>query len=594
MAEPNPTDAKTYYMKGNELFEKEDYENAIENYNKALLLNPAFSECYFNKGLCYYNLKDFDKAIEEYTKALEFDPQNPIIYNNRGDAYYRKQDFQKAIIDYDKAISLHKEYLKAYYNRGLAYACLEDYEKAVEDFTNVLKINPDFADAYHVRGLAYEYLNKLDEAIADFQKALELNPELDEAKAHLEIVKAKKESGATTPGASAGMEAGGGQPGQQQGINAIKLLSKPKINFNDVAGLNKLKEEIREAAVYPLVKPELAKKYGKIGGGGILLYGPPGCGKTYIVKATAGECSSAFINAKISDILDMYVGQTEKNIHNIFETARKNTPCIIFFDELEALGGRREEMTGASQYMKMAVNQLLYEMDGLEANNANILVIGATNAPWDVDPALRRSGRFGKTIYIPEPDFASRYAMLKLHSRKLPITPLMPWFFIAFATYGYASADIKMVVEEAAARPWREAFKTGRERLINPLDFFFAILKKNSSLTPWYAQANKQIGEIKEKTIVDGKEHIKISESKLGVAEKEAFKDLLKVIKTKNSWWYKYPMIAFRYFSLAVLLIVGIIYYLVFFFATPKSSQNNSSEKSSGQNQQEEKNKQAK
>jgi tetratricopeptide (TPR) repeat protein len=574
MAQDNPADPKTYYSKGNELFEQGEYEKAIENYNKALLLNPAFSECYFNKGLCYYNLKNFDQSIAEYTKALEFDPQNPIIYNNRGDAYYRKQDFQNAILDYDKAISLNKEYLKAYYNRGLAYACLEEYDKAVEDFSKVIEINPEFADAYHVRGLAYEFLNKFDEAIKDFEKALSLNPSLEEAKTHLEIVKVKKESGAgTSEGVS---EAGGsGQPGQQQGINAVKLLSKPKVNFKDVAGLDKLKEEIREAAVYPLVKPELAKKYGKLGGGGILLYGPPGCGKTYIVKATAGECSSAFINAKISDIVDMYVGQTEKNLHNIFETARKNAPCIIFFDELEALGGRREDMTGAAQYMKMAVNQLLYEMDGIEANNANVLVIGATNAPWDVDPALRRSGRFGKAIYVPEPDFASRYAMLKLHARKLPLTPFIPWFAIAFATAGYAAADLKAITEEAAAIPWREAFKTGKERPITPLDYFFAILKKKSSLPPWYAQANKQIGKVEEKTIVDGKEHVKISESKLGVAEKEAFKDLLAVIKRKNEWWYKYPMIGFRYFSLFILLLIGgfltFLYKFLLIFQKPTS-----------------------
>ncbi|MEM3361735.1 MAG: AAA family ATPase [Candidatus Anstonellaceae archaeon] len=571
MSEIDPVDAKFYYEKGNELFEQGEYQKAIENYNKALLLNPAFSECYFNKALCYYNLKDFDTSIEEYTKALEFDPENPVIYNNRGDAYYRKQEFQKAISDYDRAIALNKEYLKAYYNRGLAYACMEDYEKAVEDFSKVISINPEFADAYHVRGLAYEYLNKFDEAINDFQKALELNPSLDEAKAHLEIAKSKKESGYSSSPGSVDMGGGaGGQPGQNQGINAVKLLTKPKMNFKDVAGMDKFKEEIREAAVYPLVKPELAKKYGKIGGGGILLYGPPGCGKTYLVKATAGECSSAFINAKISDIVDMYVGQTEKNLHNIFETARKNAPCIIFFDELEALGGRREEMTGAAQYMKMAVNQLLYEMDGLEANNANVLVIGATNAPWDVDPALRRSGRFGKTIYVPEPDLKSRYAMLKLHAKKLPLTPLIPWWFIAFATAGYASADIKAITEEAAARPWREAFKTGKERPINSLDYFFAILKKKSSLPPWYGQANKQIGKVEEKTIVDGKEHVKISESKLGPAEKEAFKDLLDVIKRKNEWWYKYPMIGFRYFSLFILLIVGIIFTIPYLFISSK------------------------
>ncbi len=545
---PSPTDARTYYHKGNNLFESGDYDKAIENYNMAIILNPTFSEAYFNRGLSYYNLKNFDKSISDYTKATELDPKNPVIFNNRGDAYYRKQDFQNAIVDYDKALAINKKYLKAFYNRGLAYACLQDYEKAVDDFTQVVGLNPEFAEAFHIRGLAYDYMNNLEKAIADYEQALKLNPAMTEAKSHLEIAKAKKDSGYTPPSpgavggpdASAGSGSPGGGPGQQGGpsVNPVKLMSKPNMTFKDVAGMDRFKEEIREAAVYPLVNPELAKKYGKLGGGGVLLYGPPGCGKTFLVKATAGECASAFINAKTSDILDPYVGGTEKNLHAIFETGRKNSPCIIFFDEVEAMGGRRDEMSGTNQYMKMAVNQLLYELDGVEANNANVLVIGATNAPWDVDPALRRSGRFSKTIYVPEPDSVSRREILKLQSRKLPIKKNIPWNRLSFATWGYSSADLKAVSDEAAAIPWREAFKSGKQREINQGDYFTAVRKKKSTLPPWYDQAKKQIGQVEEKSIVDGKEHVKISESKLGTSEKEAFKSLLDVVKRRSTWYY--------------------------------------------------------
>lgn len=527
---PNLTDAKTYYYRGNNYYEKGEYEKAIEAYNTAIILNPVFSEAYFNRALCYYNLKNFDKAIADYTKAAELDPKNHIIYNNRGDAYYRKQDFKAAIEDYDRALAIEPKYLKAYYNRGLAYACLEDYEKAIEDFTEVIKLNPDFADAYHLRGLAYDYLNQLDKAIQDYDKAIELNPDFEEAKNHREMAKSRLTEGG---GGS------GGEGGQQQGINAIKLLSKPNTKFDAVAGMKKMKEEINEAIVYPLLKPDLARQYGKLAGGGILLYGPPGCGKTYIMKAAAGECNANFINAKISDIVDMYVGNTEKNLHNIFETARKNAPCIVFFDEVEGLGGRREEMTQATAYMKMAVNQLLFEMDGIESHNANVLVVGATNAPWDVDPALRRSGRFGKTIFIPEPDLKSRKEILMMHTKKIPAASRIAFWRLALATEGYASADLKAIVEEAAAIPWREAFHTGKKRPVKTNDFIQAIKKKKSSLPPWYEQAKKQIGQQEEKTIVDGKEHIKITESKLAAAEKEAFKDLLGVIKRRNEIGYK-------------------------------------------------------
>ncbi|MDD2655247.1 MAG: AAA family ATPase [Candidatus ainarchaeum sp.] len=538
MAEKKPqiADAMSYYQIANDFFEKGDYEKAIENYNMAILLNPVFSEAYFNRALCYYQLKNYDKSIADYSKAAELDPKNPNIYNNKGDAFYRKQDYASAIKDYDKAVMLNPNYLKALYNRALSYASLEDYDKAVEDFTKVVRLKPDFAEAYHLRGLAYEYAGDLDGAIKDYEKALELNPGLSEARSHMEAAKSKQKSGS----------------GGEGGTSEIKVLKKPTMNFSDVAGMEKMKEEIREDVIYPMAKPELARKYGKLGGGGLMMYGPPGCGKTFIVKAAAGECEASFINAKLSDLLDMYVGNTEKNIHKVFETARKNTPCILFFDEVDAIGGRRDQQEGA-QYMKMAVNQMLYEMDGIEAGNQNVLVIAATNAPWDVDPALRRSGRFGKTVYVPEPDIVSRYAIIKMHAKKLPLASFIPYWRLAVATAGYASSDLKAVVEEAAAIPWREAFKHGKERSITGSDFLAAVRKKKSSLPPWYEQAKKQIGKQEELTIIDGKEHKKVTESKMGPGEKEAFKDLLKLIDKRNKWYEKMINGIMREFALSFL-----------------------------------------
>jgi len=563
---PNPTDAKTYYQMGNDYYEKGDYDKAIENYNMAILLNPVFSEAYFNRALSYYQLKNFDKSIADYTKSMELDPQNPIIFNNRGDAFYRKQDFQSAVKDYDKAISLNPNYLKAFYNRGLSYASIEEYEKAVEDFTKVIKLKEDFAEAYHLRGLAYEYAGNMANAITDYTKALELNPELSEAKTHLESAKAKKDQE--------------GKGGGEGGTADIKMLTKPNMTFNDVAGMDKMKEEIRQSVVYPMMNPDLARRYGKLGGGGILMYGPPGCGKTFIVKAAAGECKSGFINAKLSDLLDMYVGNTEKNIHKVFELARKNTPCILFFDEVDAIGGRRDQQEG-QQYMKMAVNQMLYEIDGVEANNQNVLIIAATNAPWDVDPALRRSGRFSKTIYIPEPDYNSRVAIIKMHAKKRPLGMFIPFWVMAVALDGYASADHKAIVDDAATIPWMEAFKgieKKKEELTKggmaadqaeeiakkqvaqrPLtlgDFVTAIAKKRSSLPPWYEQAKKQIGKQEEITIIDGKEHKKVTESKMGPGEKDAFKALLDIINHRNQWYTKAYMRSIKEVMLMVLRVI--------------------------------------
>lgn len=564
-------DAKTYYQLGNDYYEKADYEKAIENYNMAILLNPIFSEAYFNRALSYYQLKNFEKSLTDYSKSAELDPNNPIIYNNRGDAYYRKQDFHSAIKDYDKAIALNPNYLKAFYNRGLSYASLEEYEKAVEDFTKVIDLKQDFAEAYHLRGLAFEYSGNLSSAMADYTKALELNPELTEAKTHLEAAKAKQD------------QEGKGGEGGAGGAGDIKMLQKPNMNFEDVAGMETMKEEIREAVVYPMINPELARKYGKLGGGGILMYGPPGCGKTFIVKAAAGECKSGFVNAKLSDLLDMYVGNTEKNIHKVFELARKNPPCMLFFDEIDAIGGRRDQQEG-QQYMKMAVNQLLYEMDGVEANNQNVLVIAATNAPWDVDPALRRSGRFSKTIYLPEPDLKSRISILKLHAKKRPLSIGIPFMLLGLATTGYASADLKSVVDEAATFPWREAFfsiqkksdeyiKHGlskeeaeerakheiHQRNLNTWDFINAVRKRPSSLPPWYGQAKKQIGKQEEITIIDGKEHKKVNDSKMPPGEQEAFKVLLKKINERNQFWYKGSLWLFREIAMLFLTVRALI-----------------------------------
>ncbi len=566
---PNPTDAKTYYQMGNDYYEKGDYDRGIENYNMAILLNPVFSEAYFNRALSYYQLKNFDKSIADYTKSMELDPQNPIIFNNRGDAFYRKQDFQNAVKDYDRAITLNPNYLKAFYNRGLSYASMEEYEKAVEDFSKVIKLKPDFAEAYHLRGLANEYAGSISSAVADYEKALELNPDLTEAKTHLEGAKAKKDQ-----------DGKGGEGGSAD----IKMLSKPSMTFEDVAGMKKMKEEIREAVVYPMRNPDLARKYGKLGGGGILMYGPPGCGKTYIVKAAAGECGAGFLNAKLSDLLDMYVGNTEKNIHKVFEMARKNSPVILFFDEVDAIGGRRDGGEG-QQYMKMAVNQMLYEMDGVEANNSNVLIIAATNAPWDVDPALRRSGRFSKTIYIPEPDYSSRVAIMKMHSKKRPLAPFIPFWALGIATMGYASADHKAIVDGAATIPWREAFKAIEKKADNLMtsqgmerdaavevakkqvkqrsltlgDFVKAIAEKRSSLPPWYEQAKKQIGKQEEVTIIDGKEHKKVTESKMGPGEKEAFKDLLGTINSRNQSFNK---LLYKIFKTIIVTILKVVVFI--------------------------------
>ena len=456
-------------------------------------------------------------------------------YYKIGNEYYEKGDFDRAIENYNRAIELDPNYEKAFYNRGLAYACKEDYDRAIADVNRVIELKPNFAEAYYILGLAYEYKNMPDEAIDAYNKALKLNPNFKDAQNRLELTVSKKEKmekekvAASAPAATSTKI----QEGQ---IVEVGFMEKPKINFSHVAGMEWLKEIIRRYIVYPFKDPKLAEKYGIKAGGGVLLYGPPGCGKTFIAKATAGECEANFINARISDIVDMYAGNTEKNLHKIFETARQHVPAIIFFDELEALGGKREGEQ--QQHMRMAVNQMLAEMDGIESTNENVLVIGATNMPWDVDPALRRSGRFSNMIYIPPPDFKSRKAIFQLECKGRPLGRIA-WNRLALATIGYSSADIKQVVKEASIIPWEEEFKTGRGRNITTGDFIRVIKGRKSTLPPWYQLVEKEIVGKKETQYIDGKPHVTEKPSKISPEEQEIYRDLIKEIKKGTKFYWK-------------------------------------------------------
>lgn len=265
------------------------------------------------------------------------------------------------------------------------------------------------------------------------------------------------------------------------------------INFSDVANLEDIKNEIRQAIVYPLTKPELAKEFGKKGGGAILLYGPPGCGKTYIAKATVGECGVVFFNINISDIISRGVEEGARSLHEVFEEARRNSPAIIFFDEIDAIGGRR--VKGRSYAEKMEIDQFLMEMDGVDSLGADVLVMASTNVPWNIDPALRRSVRFTKQIFIPPPDLKTRLEIFKLHTKKLPLSPGIDFEKLAELTESYSSSDIKAICDRAAEKPWQEALDGRKKRDIHIKDFLAAIEKQKPSLIPWFKIAAKEIRE---------------------------------------------------------------------------------------------------
>ena len=232
-----------------------------------------------------------------------------------------------------------------------------------------------------------------------------------------------------------------------------------KVTFADVGGMEALKEEIKLKIIYPLQHPELYKAYGRKSGGGILLYGPPGCGKTLMLRATAGEVSCNYFAIGLHEIFDPYYGSIERNLHHIFETARANTPCVLVFDEIDSIAPDRR--TGRDAQMRNIVNQFLSELDGIRSENHRILVIGATNSPWQLDPALRRPGRFDQTIFVPPPDEAARLQIIKLLGKDKPISKLDD-ALLSKATAGFSGADMKWVFDRAAELALADAIHIGK------------------------------------------------------------------------------------------------------------------------------------
>ncbi|MBL8888371.1 MAG: AAA family ATPase [Planctomycetaceae bacterium] len=277
----------------------------------------------------------------------------------------------------------------------------------------------------------------------------------------------------------------------RQGVDADAPASdiqceRPKMKFADVGGMESVKEQIRIKIIYPITHAEMFAAYGKKVGGGILLYGPPGCGKTFIARATAGEVNSGFISIGINDVLDMWLGNSERNLHGVFENARRNRPCVLFFDEVDALGASRSDLRQSAG--RTLVNQFLAEMDGAEANNEGLLILGATNAPWQVDAAFRRPGRFDRVIFVPPPDEAARAQVLELHLAGKP-NDRVDVHKVASRTAEFSGADLKAVVDMAVETKLQHAIKTGNLAPINTNDLLAAAKTVRPTTKEWFATA---------------------------------------------------------------------------------------------------------
>nr|WSW58061.1 ATP-binding protein [Streptomyces sp. NBC_00998] len=259
------------------------------------------------------------------------------------------------------------------------------------------------------------------------------------------------------------------------------------VRLADVGGMQQVKDRLDAAFLAPMRNPELRKLYGKSLRGGLLLYGPPGCGKTFIARAVAGELGAGFMSVSLSDILDMYVGTSEKNVHDIFEAARRQAPCVVFLDELDALGAKRSRTQHGG--LRNVVNQLLTELDGINAaQNEGVFVLAATNVPWDVDLALRRPGRLDRTLLVLPPDAPAREAILRYHLRERPIESV-DLGKIVKVTEDFSGADLAHVCESAAEYALLDSARSGAVRMIGTKDLLNAAKQIKPSSESWFASA---------------------------------------------------------------------------------------------------------
>ncbi|MBB3701284.1 AAA family ATPase [Flammeovirga yaeyamensis] len=406
---------------------------------------------------------DIIKGLED---ALANSPSNIQLRKLLADTLLDHNKYEEACLHYQMIIPHADQFPDILYKYSIAYYHTNRIDMAIVMLEEFVEKNPTDLDALVLLSKSFIKENNISAAIDVYQKVQAIDPNFsdEELDKHLKV-----------------------SDNALDEINSIlEEPTKASVTFKDVGGMQKVKKEIDLKIIKPLQNADLYKAYGKKVGGGILLYGPPGCGKTFIAKATAGEVNAKFIHVSLNDILDMWMGNSEKNLHEVFENARQNTPCVLFFDEIDALGANRSNFKNTGG--RNVINQFLQELDGAENDNDGVLILGATNTPWHLDPAFRRPGRFDRIIFIPPPDTEAREEILKLKLDGKPIGDI-DYTKVAKKTEEYSGADMEAIIDIAIEKKLEASFEDGIPKPIETKDLVQGAKSHAPTTKEWFTSA---------------------------------------------------------------------------------------------------------
>jgi transitional endoplasmic reticulum ATPase len=427
-------------------------------------------------------------ALDSLREALRHSPDNVPLRQSLADMLLGMGRAVDAEKEYRDGLQLAPERMGLKFGLARAFFAQGKNSHALALVESVTKSAGAPARAFVLHARLLAGIGEVEQAVIQYRRGVELDASVADAEfgARLGVGAREEDSEVVEGRVRAAWGEGDPEEDEDDEEDPEVEVERPKIGFADVGGMDKVKEEIRLKIIHPLAHPELYKAYGKAVGGGILMYGPPGCGKTHLARATAGEIQAGFVSVGINDVLDMWIGNSERNLHELFEGARQNRPCVLFFDEVDALGASRSDLRHHAG--RQLINQFLAEMDGVKSSNEGVLILAATNAPWHLDAAFRRPGRFDRILFVPPPDATARAAILRLQLAGKPSEDV-DHDQLARKTDGFSGADLKAVVDVAIEGKLREAVKTGVPKPLTQKDLLGAVAQCKPTTREWFATA---------------------------------------------------------------------------------------------------------